>query len=60
MEFSEWSDENIFFGDQSDSLFLEIRKTLVAFLEHKRIARFILFMVILLCVVIFTELSLAQ
>lgn len=39
-------------------LFL-IRKTVVDFLENKFVSRFILAMVILLCVVIFSELSLA-
>jgi len=41
------------------SLFFLMRKTVVDFLEHKLVSRFILGMVILLCVVIFSELSLA-
>ena len=59
VDFKEWDDEVIAEGGQKMSLFFLMRKTVVDFLEHKLVSRFILGMVILLCVVIFSELSLA-
>jgi voltage-gated sodium channel len=42
------------------SLLFLMRKTVANFLEHRLVSRFILGMVILLCVVIFSELSLTS
>lgn len=54
----EWNDEEIAERGSQISLFYLMRRTVVNFLERRVISRFILGMVILLCVVIFSELSL--
>ena len=55
-----WDDEKVAERGPTLSLFFIMRKTVANFLEHKLITRFILAMVIFLCIVIFSELSLAQ
>jgi hypothetical protein len=59
VNFTVWNDETIAEKGPGVSLFFLLRKTIANFLEHKIITRFILGMVILLCIVIFSELSLA-
>ena len=59
VEFEEWNDEKMVDAGTDPSLLFMMRKTLANFLEHRLISRFILGMVILLCIVIFSELSLS-
>ena len=54
-----WDDEKVAEKGPTISLFLLMRQTVANFLEHKLVTRFILGMVIFLCIVIFSELSLA-
>jgi hypothetical protein len=56
-EFSEWDDEEIYTGGQQLSLYGMIRDRLRTFLLQKKVENFILGMVIILCIVIFLELS---
>lgn len=55
----EWDDESVAERGPDVSLLFLMRRTVANFLEHKLVSRFILGMVILLCIVIFSELSLA-
>ncbi len=59
MNLTEWDDVQIFERGSEMSLFYMMRKSVADFLERPKIANFILGMVILLCVVIFSELALA-
>ena len=59
VKFVKWDDEVIAERGPDKSLWYLMRKTIADFLEKKIVSRFILGMVILLCVVIFSELSLA-
>lgn len=59
VNFTEWDDEKVADGGTEMSLFYLMRRTVALKLENKNVSRFILGMVILLCVVIFSELSLA-
>lgn len=54
----EWDDEAIAEKGPDISLLYLMRKTTANFLEHQMVSRFILGMVILLCLIIFSELSL--
>ena len=56
----DWDDEQVAERGPDISLLYLMRRTVANFLEHKAVSRFILGMVILLCVVIFSELSIAQ
>lgn len=53
-----WDDEQVAERGPGLSLFFLMRKTVANFLEHKLVTRLILAMVIFLCIVIFSELSL--
>lgn len=55
-----WNDQEIAERGPEPSLINKMRSTVREFLERPKIADFILSMVILLCVVIFSELALAQ
>ena len=55
-----WNDQEIAERGPDPSLMQKMRSTIREFLERQKIADFILGMVILLCVVIFSELALAQ
>lgn len=56
----EWDDEAVAERGPDVSLLFLLRRTVADFLEKPRVVNFILGMVILLCVVIFSELALAQ
>lgn len=60
VHFEVWDDEVIAEADVNMSLLFFLRKTVADFLEHRIVSRFILGMVICLCVVIFSELAIAQ
>lgn len=55
-----WDDEIIAERGPDISLLMLMRKTCADFIEHQKVVNFILGMVIVLCVVIFSELALAQ
>jgi voltage-gated sodium channel len=55
-----WDDETIAEKGPDISLLYLMRKSVADFLEQQRVVNFILGMVILLCVVIFSELALSQ
>jgi hypothetical protein len=55
-----WNDQEIAERGPEPSLITKTRTTVREFLERQKIVDFILGMVILLCVVIFSELALAQ
>jgi len=56
--FQEWNDEEVAEAGPKMSLYFLMRKTVAEFLELRIVSRFILGMVILLCIVILSELSL--
>ena len=60
MNLTVWDDETIAEKGPDVSLLYLMRKSVADFLEQQRVVNFILGMVILLCVVIFSELALSQ
>jgi hypothetical protein len=60
VNFDEWTDENIAESEPTLSLLFLARKNVAGFLENWMVSRFILGMVIFLCVVIFSELAIQQ
>lgn len=60
MNLVEWDDEAIAERGPDISLLMLMRKSTADFIENQRVVNFILGMVIVLCVVIFSELALAQ
>ena len=56
----EWDDERIFREGENVSLLNNARQKVKDFLENPKVSYFIYFMVILLCIVILTELSIAD
>ena len=59
VDYTTWDDEALAERGPDISLFYLMRKTVADFLEQQRVVNFILGMVILLCVVIFSELALS-
>lgn len=55
-----WEDDKIFIGGQEMSLFAKIRNKVEKFIETPLISNIILGMTIFLCIVIFTELAIAE
>ena len=55
-----WEDDKIFIGGQEMSLFSKIRHKIEKFIETPLISNIILGMTIFLCIVIFTELAIAD
>lgn len=55
-----WDDERIFIEGENISLLNNARKKVKDFLDYPKVSYFIYFMVILLCIVILTELSLTD
>lgn len=60
MNLVKWDDEVIAERGPDISLLMLMRKTCADFIEHQKVVNFILGMVIVLCVVIFSELALSQ
>jgi len=60
VNFKEWKDSKIYEGGEELSLWASLRKYATDFLELEIVSKTILGMVVLLCIVIFSELSLSN